>query len=156
MSLMIHWQKVRRWTNVKEMGLRKSFRIEKKICVVDYAKEHVEVSEKSKSLEVMVAVDTHLAKWLMSGLRILLGGCFLLGFMGSKKGKTWIWCSTVNEIKVDVFYPCSISVLLLLVDSRLYVFYKDVLVRVEECFYSPNPLLWSWILTQIIWSSEEK
>lgn len=50
------------------MRNRRSFRIERKTFVVEFSKDLVEVTEKSKSLEVTVGLETTVMKWLIGKL----------------------------------------------------------------------------------------
>lgn len=65
--------------------VRRSFRCEKKSFVVNFSKDVFEVSEKSRSLEVSVGLETSLARWLIGKLQLLVEKGWRLGFLVVKR-----------------------------------------------------------------------
>lgn len=68
------------------MGVKQTFKIEKKVFVVNFSKIFVKVSKKRKAFEVTIAIEIPLVKWLIAKFRIVAKDLPRTGFIRSKKG----------------------------------------------------------------------
>lgn len=66
---------------------RQSFRVDQENFTVDFSKSQIQITERSRAVEVSINVDEKLAKWLVKKLKSLAVGEFRLGFLGSFKGE---------------------------------------------------------------------